>query len=201
VLPTTLEATQDQPEDPLTGANSSSAADLLAQIPTAFSVWASNISQTLQQTLVGSSSTSPMDPSPLSQQMNVESHLRNFIAQFQNQDESDDENSQNDDHDEDDEDDEDDDDGEVEGRSMSDSIMNECPVCQTSLDNFADVETRETHVADCLRKVSVGRGVGMMISGNRYIGEFESTFIGVFDELILRCLYFSPNVEGRARGY
>ncbi|KAJ3209718.1 hypothetical protein HDU67_005976 [Dinochytrium kinnereticum] len=59
----------------------------------------------------------------------------------------------------------------VDGRSLAESIMNECPVCQTQLDELESAEDAEAHVADCLRKVAVGRGVGMVISGNRYIAQ------------------------------
>ncbi|KAJ3415098.1 hypothetical protein HDV05_005506 [Chytridiales sp. JEL 0842] len=130
-------------------------AELLSTLPSAFSNWASSIANATSQAFQSMGSISPSEPSPLHQRLNQD-RRRQQDFHFE---------------DEDDDDEHEDDEGNHEGRSMSDSIMNECPVCQTSLDAFNDVETRETHVADCLRKVSVGRGVGMTISGNRYIAQ------------------------------
>ncbi|TPX58554.1 hypothetical protein SpCBS45565_g07976 [Spizellomyces sp. 'palustris'] len=55
--------------------------------------------------------------------------------------------------------------------SAAESIMNECPVCQASLDHQdMSEEEMEAHVADCLDRVATGRGQGQLISGNRYVG-------------------------------
>ncbi|KAJ3323542.1 hypothetical protein HDU76_013615 [Blyttiomyces sp. JEL0837] len=89
----------------------------------------------------------------------------------------------------------------IDGRSMTDSIMNECPVCQTSLDAFDDPEEAEGHVADCLRKVAVGRGVGMVISGNRYIAIMLSTQITLTTIVAMSAALVSAlpsNLEKRA---
>ncbi|KAJ1548325.1 hypothetical protein HK405_003655 [Cladochytrium tenue] len=70
---------------------------------------------------------------------------------------------------------------------LADSIMHECPVCGRPLDELygrsggssAEGDLAEQHVADCLRRVAVGRGVGMVISGNRYIAQTLRESLGV----------------------
>ncbi|KAI9005884.1 hypothetical protein BC832DRAFT_455541 [Gaertneriomyces semiglobifer] len=56
--------------------------------------------------------------------------------------------------------------------SLADSIMNECPVCQRTLDpdQMGQAEM-EAHVAGCLNAISTGRGEGLVVSGNRYIAQ------------------------------
>ncbi|KAJ3089344.1 hypothetical protein HK102_006615 [Quaeritorhiza haematococci] len=55
-------------------------------------------------------------------------------------------------------------------QSMTESVMNECPVCQQPLSQASEEEA-ESHVADCLQRVALGGGKGQIISGNRYVGE------------------------------
>ncbi|TPX30946.1 hypothetical protein SmJEL517_g05626 [Synchytrium microbalum] len=51
--------------------------------------------------------------------------------------------------------------------SEAESILNECPVCQTRFDGTLDEAEVEAHVGDCLRKISTG-GKGLIVNGNRY---------------------------------
>ncbi|KAJ3181831.1 hypothetical protein HDU85_003346 [Gaertneriomyces sp. JEL0708] len=56
--------------------------------------------------------------------------------------------------------------------SLADSIMNECPVCQRTLDpDQMGQSEMEAHVAGCLNAISTGRGEGLVVSGNRYIAQ------------------------------
>ncbi|KAJ3070890.1 hypothetical protein HDU98_006091 [Podochytrium sp. JEL0797] len=51
-------------------------------------------------------------------------------------------------------------------RALSDSVMLECPVCQTSLLKMKSAEETEKHVGECLARSA---GVGGAVNGNRYI--------------------------------
>ncbi|KAI8804903.1 hypothetical protein BJ742DRAFT_821975 [Cladochytrium replicatum] len=95
--------------------------------------------------------------------------------------------------------------------SMVDSIMNECPVCGTNLDTFAEEEDRAEHVNNCLLRVGVGGGKGQVIKGDRYIVQtlkaamdetecaicFEDFEIGQrIARLNCLCLYHEHCIEG-----
>ncbi|KAJ3121163.1 hypothetical protein HK098_003924 [Nowakowskiella sp. JEL0407] len=73
------------------------------------------------------------------------------------------------DDDDDDEPEEDDEVQSVDRRSMTGSIMNECPVCGLNLTTFKSEDDAAAHVDDCLMTGGKG-GSGKGVRGDRYIG-------------------------------